>query len=52
MTYLFTRSIILVFRQSFAVFATNTCLVAETMPTIVRKYVAKQKGIESHANHN
>ena len=29
MTYLFTRSIILVFRQSFAVLATNTCLVAE-----------------------
>ena len=46
MTYLFPRSIILVFRQSFdlAMLVTNTCLVAEwnLMPTI-RGYVAQNK---------
>ena len=46
MTYLFPRSIILVFRQSFdlAMLVTNTCLVAEwnLMPTI-RGYVTQNK---------
>ena len=57
MTYLFPRSIILVYRQSFdlAMLVTNMCFVAEwnLMPS-VRGYVSqiKQKGIERHANHN
>ena len=59
MAYLFPYSITLIFRQSFnlssllVILATRTCLVAErNIMSTNGKYVTKQKGYESHTNHN